>query len=291
MGRSSPRGRDRISIQQDNRTYVELKTVIEKADGAALRSGRERQRRGGDQRVEIADDDTLVIIVGSVACLTVIVALYLQYQHEVRTVVTWLAIFAISFCLSALTWARLKRVRLQPLLALAYISTALLAVIVFVDLYFLENPSYSGNYRDVLELGKTKGFWVLLERYGFDAAMFIAYQILGLLMGVVLLALVLLSSARLLAIVNVAISARWGTAWNRLVRETPPFGRVLAAAVLCAVVSVAFTSGWVYNALPRDLRPPTNPSHVTSTPKPQTGNKSAHPATTSPARRSGAPVQ
>ncbi len=244
---------DMSSTTIDKRIYV---TVEKASRDAELKS---RPRSSPTNRAEKEDEDPWLLPVGLLVGTLVAVGLYFRYQPQILTVVTAFGCFSVTFVLSALIWARLKKVRFERRLRAQSAAIVILGLCSFVDIWFLVRPPFyegADSFRSLVEYGHVHGLSIFEQRYGLNGTVFIAYQMFGLLLAIILLLLVNYTGLRLIAAAIVVSRVEAGKQPGFFRRFVGRGGSaaLLSLACLVAILSVVLTSGALYRLLPEAHR-------------------------------------
>jgi len=203
----------------------------------------------------------------AIAAVVIATVCYLRYQSEIILGLFIAGTFCISFLLSALSWARWKKVCFDRRLTFQGALLLPFAALTFADLACLRTPPlYRGgtHFQAIVRSARTMGFSDLLDKYGSDAMLFIVYQVLGLFFAIIALMAVVRWSAILLALTNATISPNPESRWWRLARSADRSGALAALAGVLLVLSLFLTSGWVYSHIPRESLLPASSSAAPS---------------------------
>jgi len=223
-----------------------------------------RRAASAPRRIRRDSDDSAVV--GSIIVGVIIATvLYLRYQSEIIGTLVVVGAFCMSFLLSALGWARWRKVQFSRRLAVQGLVLMLCSAATYVDLAFLHAPPmYHGRskFSSIVSSARTMGFGGLVGKYGLDALIFVAYQLMGLVLVLLALAAVLVWSAKLLALTNAALSTKVHSRWQRIAASNYNLAVLVWGVPIFALLSLLFTSGFVYSVIPKgsQIHPPATRS-------------------------------
>jgi hypothetical protein len=226
-----------LNITKDDRVYITAKTasaIAKQPDASGSISDREalREQRRQEERLRRleeelrrqkksnsegsnGDSDELGIWIGGLILAFVLVAgvvlLYLKYREDITLAVALLAIFALTFALSALGTTAIQRVKLGGLLRVQVAANVALTVAAVYSLNWLVNPPSSTNRADfmrLLESAKTFNLVAFVQNTDSNLIFAVFYQIIGLVLLTASLCLVFIHSVMVYAISGLAVRTR-----------------------------------------------------------------------------------
>jgi len=255
-------GETRLAVRNDNRVFINSGAAqsLARPEPATISDAErrlERENRALRQRHQSSDEDSpwVVILVGFFIVILV-VAGYLRFRDTINFVSTATAAFLLAFILSAVVFAAVRRVVLDAWLKLQVGTNLLLGVVVLVGIQWLSRPRFASDddrFQELLVAGRTASISSLLEDFGMEWILFVAYQLLGLALLLASMTLILLHTTKVYTIIGLAVRVQANpshvagrpTRWLLNMLGTPRlcwfFGFFLTAISLLLISGAGYT--------------------------------------------------
>lgn len=238
----------KIKIDKRQITKVTIKSDRAPAERPAPTSRRPSQ-------TQASDDDIWMYIFGIIIITLFVVAGYLRYRHEIYGVVIALQLFAAITAFSTLITTRIRSVVFGPWITAQVLLNIAMTAIAILSVRWLADPPFGApeTFQQFLIDGPRLSIGALLGEYGFDAILFTAYQILGLAISLITVALVFLHSLKLFftadVIVRQKINRSYAPGKIRQWFVTGMHGSIVwpfVFALIFTILSLILTSGLGY---------------------------------------------
>jgi hypothetical protein len=252
-----------LEVKIDKRVFITAKAVQTLASGSeearerkTTRPPKEVKRLGKTGEGSRGEDDVVEDIVKYVLfplcgiCLVVVG--YLRVREEVSALALSLGIFCLAFIFSAVISASVSRVVLDCPLKGQLAGNLILGALALIGISWLSSPPVSDRkdaFDRLLQDSHSATVTSLLTDYGADMVLFVAYQILGLAVLVAGLGFALLHTAKVYAVIGLAVRMRAdpqftsgrGRNWLMQVYGSP--AACWVAGLITTLLALGLTSG------------------------------------------------
>jgi hypothetical protein len=244
-------GNDEFRLTNDNRVIINGPAIQNVTHLAPTRE-RVIERTTGRESDE---DNTWGILIAWLAAVAIVIIGYLRFRDTVTVTVLSLSGFAMFLPLGALAVARRRSVSFGRTQTIQVWVNVILVLVSLLGIYLLSHPLLGidrSQFTALLEAGRKASLRELFERFGFDWALFLMYQLAGLAISVLSVTAIAFHSLKLYAISAAAVRAAENPEYRAtglrgwLVRAGGSPGRIFTMAFVLAVLSILLISGAGY---------------------------------------------